>query len=174
MGVSGTGPVTGPWGSADGAAAVTALALRRLLGEQADDAPAVGAAVLLHGLTATRRYVVMGSKSSSAPSTTSRHSKVSLSGERPSLRKWGMNSLVMQSLRTSSLIFLTSKIAIPIPGNPVPYTLQTFGILVVGGLILFALGVIALHLELAHLLDQLEKADEANTHYRALASLDAR
>ena len=30
------------------------------------------------------------------------------------------------------------------------------------------------HLELAHLLDQLEKADEANTHYRALASLDAR
>ena len=30
------------------------------------------------------------------------------------------------------------------------------------------------HLELAHLLDQLEQADEANTHYRALASLDAR
>jgi biotin transport system substrate-specific component len=31
------------------------------------------------------------------------------------------------------LIFLTSKISIAIPGNPVPYTLQTFGILVVGG-----------------------------------------
>jgi HemY protein len=30
------------------------------------------------------------------------------------------------------------------------------------------------HLELAHLLDQLEQADEANKHYRALASLDAR
>jgi biotin transport system substrate-specific component len=31
------------------------------------------------------------------------------------------------------LIFLTSKISLAIPGNPVPYTLQTFGILVVGG-----------------------------------------
>ena len=30
------------------------------------------------------------------------------------------------------------------------------------------------HLELAHLLDQLDQADEANTHYRALASIDAR
>ncbi len=30
-------------------------------------------------------------------------------------------------------IFLTSKIAFAVPGNPVPYTLQTFGILIVGG-----------------------------------------
>ena len=30
-------------------------------------------------------------------------------------------------------IFLTAKVAIPIPGNPVPYTLQNFGVLVVGG-----------------------------------------
>jgi biotin transport system substrate-specific component len=31
------------------------------------------------------------------------------------------------------LIFLTARISLPIPGNPVPFTLQTFGILVVGG-----------------------------------------
>lgn len=31
------------------------------------------------------------------------------------------------------LIFLTSRVSIAIPGNPVPFTLQTFGILVVGG-----------------------------------------
>ncbi len=31
------------------------------------------------------------------------------------------------------LIFLTARISIPIPGNPVPFTLQNFGILVVGG-----------------------------------------
>jgi biotin transport system substrate-specific component len=53
------------------------------------------------------------------------------------------------------LIFLTSRVAIPIPGNPVPFTLQNFGILVVGGalgmrrgglaaLLYVALGVIGL------------------------------
>jgi len=31
------------------------------------------------------------------------------------------------------VIFLTAKIAFSIPGNPVPYTLQNFGVLVVGG-----------------------------------------
>ena len=31
------------------------------------------------------------------------------------------------------LIYLTALVAIPIPGNPVPVTLQTFGVLVVGG-----------------------------------------
>jgi biotin transport system substrate-specific component len=31
------------------------------------------------------------------------------------------------------LIYLTARVAIPIPGNPVPTTLQTFGVLVVGG-----------------------------------------
>lgn len=31
------------------------------------------------------------------------------------------------------LIFLTSRVSVPIPGDPVPFTLQNFGILVVGG-----------------------------------------
>lgn len=31
------------------------------------------------------------------------------------------------------LIYLTARISIPIPGNPVPFTLQNFGVLVVGG-----------------------------------------
>ncbi len=31
------------------------------------------------------------------------------------------------------LIYLTARVAIPIPGNPVPFTLQNFGVLVVGG-----------------------------------------
>src|SRR5687768_16767639 len=31
------------------------------------------------------------------------------------------------------MIYLTALVAIPIPGNPVPVTLQTFGVLVVGG-----------------------------------------
>ena len=54
-----------------------------------------------------------------------------------------------------SLIYLTAPIAIPIPGNPVPFTLQTFGVLVVGGalglkrggratLLYVALGVVGL------------------------------
>jgi biotin transport system substrate-specific component len=30
-------------------------------------------------------------------------------------------------------IFLTAKVSIAIPGNPIPYTLQNFGVLVVGG-----------------------------------------
>src|SRR5215204_2979547 len=30
-------------------------------------------------------------------------------------------------------IFLTAKVSFTIPGNPVPYTLQSFGVLVVGG-----------------------------------------
>ncbi|MEO5965210.1 MAG: biotin transporter BioY [Candidatus Limnocylindrales bacterium] len=33
----------------------------------------------------------------------------------------------------ATLIFLTAKLSIPIPGNPVPITLQNFGVLVVGG-----------------------------------------
>jgi len=53
------------------------------------------------------------------------------------------------------LIFLTARVSIPIPGNPVPFTLQNFGILVVGGalgmrrgglaaLLYVALGVVGL------------------------------
>ena len=53
------------------------------------------------------------------------------------------------------LIYLTAQVWIPIPGNPVPVTLQTFGVLVVGGalglkrggtatLLYVALGVVGL------------------------------
>jgi biotin transport system substrate-specific component len=31
------------------------------------------------------------------------------------------------------LIYLTARVSIPIPGNPIPFTLQNFGVLVVGG-----------------------------------------
>ena len=53
------------------------------------------------------------------------------------------------------LIYLTARVAIPIPGNPIPFTLQNFGVLVVGGalglkrggaaaLLYVALGVVGL------------------------------
>jgi biotin transport system substrate-specific component len=38
------------------------------------------------------------------------------------------------------LIFLTAKVSVPIPGNPVPFTLQNFGVLVVGGALGFRRG----------------------------------
>jgi biotin transport system substrate-specific component len=41
------------------------------------------------------------------------------------------NALLM--VAGAVLIYLTARISITIPGNPVPYTLQNFGILVVGG-----------------------------------------
>ena len=55
----------------------------------------------------------------------------------------------------AALIYLTAKVYVTIPGNPVPYTLQTFGVLVVGGalglrrggaasLLYVALGVVGL------------------------------
>jgi biotin transport system substrate-specific component len=55
----------------------------------------------------------------------------------------------------AALVYLTARVSIAIPGNPVPYTLQTFGILVVGGalglrrgglaaLLYVALGVVGL------------------------------
>jgi biotin transport system substrate-specific component len=72
-------------------------------------------------------------------------------GERtsPRLRDFGL--VVAGAL----LVFLTARVSIPILGNPVPYTLQTFGILVVGGalglrrgglaaLLYVALGVVGL------------------------------
>ena len=40
---------------------------------------------------------------------------------------------VVLVLTGAFLIYLTARISIPIPGNPVPFTLQTLGILVVGG-----------------------------------------
>jgi biotin transport system substrate-specific component len=60
-------------------------------------------------------------------------------GERTSPRLRNAMLVVAGAL----LIFLTSKIAIPIPGNPVPYTLQTFGILVVGGALGLRRGTLA-------------------------------
>ena len=50
-------------------------------------------------------------------------------GERVSPRMRNMALVVAGSL----LIYLTAKVAVPIPGNPVPITLQNFGVLVVGG-----------------------------------------
>lgn len=41
------------------------------------------------------------------------------------------------------LIFLSARIAVPLPGNPVPFTLQNLGILVVGGALGFRRGGIA-------------------------------
>jgi len=38
------------------------------------------------------------------------------------------------------LIYLTARVSFAIPGNPVPYTLQTFGVLVVGGALGFRRG----------------------------------
>jgi biotin transport system substrate-specific component len=41
------------------------------------------------------------------------------------------------------LIYLTARVSFAIPGNPVPYTLQTFGVLVVGGALGFRRGGLA-------------------------------
>jgi biotin transport system substrate-specific component len=40
---------------------------------------------------------------------------------------------VLLVIAGAALIYLTSRISIPIPGNPIPFTLQNFGVLVVGG-----------------------------------------
>ena len=59
------------------------------------------------------------------------------------------------SIAGAVLIYLTAQVSIPIPGNPVPFTLQNFGVLVVGGalglrrggiaaLLYVALGVVGL------------------------------
>ncbi len=50
-------------------------------------------------------------------------------GERTSPRLRDAGLVVAGAL----LIFLTARISFAIPGNPVPYTMQNFGILVVGG-----------------------------------------
>jgi biotin transport system substrate-specific component len=47
------------------------------------------------------------------------------------------------------LIYLTSLVSFPIPGTPVPVTLQTFGILVVGGALGLRRGILAASLYLA-------------------------
>jgi biotin transport system substrate-specific component len=72
-------------------------------------------------------------------------------GERTSPRLRNAGLVVAGAL----LIYLTSRIAVPIPDSPVPFTLQNFGVLVVGGalglrrgglaaLLYVALGVIGL------------------------------
>ena len=47
------------------------------------------------------------------------------------------------------LIYLTARISVPIPGNPVPFTLQNFGVLVVGGALGFRRGGAAAFLYVA-------------------------
>jgi len=44
------------------------------------------------------------------------------------------------------LVYLTARIAIPVPGSPVPITGQTFGVLLVGGALGFRRGLIAVGL----------------------------
>ncbi len=50
-------------------------------------------------------------------------------GERTSPRLRNVGLVIAGAL----LIFLTAQVSFVIPGNPVPYTLQTFGVLVAGG-----------------------------------------
>jgi biotin transport system substrate-specific component len=44
------------------------------------------------------------------------------------------------------LIFLTARVAIPVPGSPVPITGQTFGVLLVGGALGFRRGLVSVTL----------------------------
>ena len=44
------------------------------------------------------------------------------------------------------LVYLTARIAVPVPGSPVPITGQTFGVLLVGGALGFRRGLIAVGL----------------------------
>ena len=50
-------------------------------------------------------------------------------GERTSPRLRNIGLVIAGAL----LIFLTARISVVIPGNPVPFTMQNFGVLVVGG-----------------------------------------
>jgi biotin transport system substrate-specific component len=60
-------------------------------------------------------------------------------GERASPRIRDIGLVVAGAI----LIFLTAKVAVPLPGTPVPVTLQTFGVLVVGGALGFRRGGVA-------------------------------
>jgi len=63
-----------------------------------------------------------------------------------------VSPLLRNALLTVSgalLIYLTARVSFVIPGNPVPYTLQNFGVLVVGGALGFRRGGIAALLYLA-------------------------
>jgi biotin transport system substrate-specific component len=52
-------------------------------------------------------------------------------------------------LAGAALIYLTARVAVPIPGNPVPVTLQNFGVLLVGGALGMRRGGIAAFLYVA-------------------------
>ena len=66
-------------------------------------------------------------------------------GERTSPRLRDVGLVLAGAL----LIFLTAKIAITLPGNPVPITMQTFGVLVVGGALGLRRGSLATFVYLA-------------------------
>lgn len=63
-------------------------------------------------------------------------------GERVNARVRDVTLVVAGAL----LIYLTARIAIPVPGSPVPITGQTFGVLLVGGALGFRRGLVAVGL----------------------------
>jgi biotin transport system substrate-specific component len=63
-------------------------------------------------------------------------------GERVNARVRDVSLVVAGAL----LIYLTARVALPVPGSPVPITGQTFGVLLVGGALGFRRGLIAVAL----------------------------
>jgi biotin transport system substrate-specific component len=66
-------------------------------------------------------------------------------GERVSARARNVALVIVGAL----FIYLTSRIAFPVPGSPVPVTGQTFGVLLVGGALGFRRGLAAVALYVA-------------------------
>jgi biotin transport system substrate-specific component len=66
-------------------------------------------------------------------------------GERISVRARNIALVVIGAL----FIYLTARIAFPVPGSPVPVTGQTFGVLLVGGALGFRRGIAAVALYVA-------------------------
>jgi biotin transport system substrate-specific component len=66
-------------------------------------------------------------------------------GERVSARARNLALIVLGAL----FIYLTARIAFPVPGSPVPVTGQTFGVLLVGGALGFRRGLAAVALYVA-------------------------
>jgi biotin transport system substrate-specific component len=66
-------------------------------------------------------------------------------GERISVRARNIALVVIGAL----FIYLTARIAFPVPGSPVPVTGQTFGVLLVGGALGFRRGIAAVSLYVA-------------------------
>jgi biotin transport system substrate-specific component len=66
-------------------------------------------------------------------------------GERISVRARNIALVVIGAL----FIYLTARIAFPVPGSPVPVTGQTFGVLLVGGALGFRRGIAAVGLYVA-------------------------